>query len=287
MTEKILLTATQLRELHKMAECVIVDCRFDLTNHNAGFEAYLKSHIPAAVYAHLDKDLSGPVTASSGRHPLPDPVKFASFLGRAGWRPGSLLIAYDDVGGAIAARLWWLMKYFGHHHAAMLDGGVAAWSTAGYMLESGAVNPPMQPVAVFDIRSDLVLSTAEVVKGLSSNEIVLADARARERFDAMVEPLDRVAGHIPGSLNYPYSMNLTAEGRFKTVQEVRSGLITLLGNHKSDDLVHMCGSGVTACHNLFAADLAGLKGSKLYVGSWSEWIQDVTRPVSGPYLPLS
>ena len=281
MAKQILLTVQELRAALDNTECVIVDCRFVLEDTDAGFEDYLDSHIPGAVYAHLDNDLSGPLTDTGGRHPLPDADKFASFLGDIGWSPGKLLVAYDDAGGAIAARLWWLMKYFGHNCAALLDGGIPAWWAAGYELESGRSSVTSLPPANFRICDDLEISTLDIIEALGRNEIVLADARASERFTGQNETIDTVAGHIPGSVNYPYNINLAPNGTFKTVEEVRRELLKLAGSHKSQDLVHMCGSGVTACHNIFAAEMAGLPGSRLYVGSWSEWIQDPCRPI-GP-----
>jgi len=280
MTQQILLSVQELRTAQENTECFIVDCRFVLDEPGAGYEDYLEAHIPGAVYAHLEDDLSGPVTSDSGRHPLPDADKFALFLGRSGWQPGFMLVAYDDAGGAIAARLWWLMRYFGHDCAALLDGGIPAWWAAGYELESGRVSTTSLPTENLKVCDDLVMTTAGIVEGLDRDGIVLADARARERFTGEIEPIDPVAGHIPGSVNYPYNNNLSPNGMFKTVEDVRNGLLTLTGSHEVQDLVHMCGSGVTACQNIFAAELAGLKGSKLYVGSWSEWIQDPSRPIA-------
>ena len=279
MAHQILLSVQELGTALENTECVIVDCRFVLEDPGAGYEDFLESHIPGAVYAHLDNDLSSPATRNGGRHPLPDADKFASFLGRSGWCPGKMLVAYDDAGGAIAARLWWLMRYFGHDCAVLLDGGIPAWWAAGYKLESGPASTASLPTANFSVRDDLVMSTAEIIEGLDRNGIVLADARAAERFTGKIEPIDAVAGHIPGSVNYPYNMSLGPNGMFKPVEEVRSGLQKLAGSHTAQELVHMCGSGVTACHNIFAGELSGLKGSRLYVGSWSEWIQDPSRPV--------
>ena len=276
MTKHILLS---VQDLQKNADCIIFDCRFVLDDTDAGFGDYLESHIPGAVYAHLDNDLSGPLGSGGGRHPLPAADQFAAFLARSGWQPGKLLVAYDDAGGAIAARLWWLMKYFGYDHAALLDGGIPAWWAAGLALESGQKKISGQSVARLKGDDLLVLTTTEVVEGLHRKEIVLADARAAERFRGEIEPIDKVAGHIPGSVSYPYNLNLNKVGTFKSVADLHSDLSTLIGDHGSENLVHMCGSGVTACNNLFAAELAGLTGSKLYVGSWSEWIQDPSRPV--------
>jgi len=171
------------------------------------------------------------------------------------------------------------MKYFGHNHAVLLDGGIPAWWAAGLALESGQAKISAQPAASLKGDDSLALTTAQVIDGLSGKEIVLADARAAERFSGEIEPIDTVAGHIPGSVSYPYNLNLNKVGTFKPVGELYSDLNTLIGAHRAENLVHMCGSGVTACNNLFAAELAGLAGSKLYVGSWSEWIQDASRPV--------
>ena len=279
MTQKILLSAQELRALNENTECVIVDCRFVLEDPEAGYEDYLESHVSGAVYAHLDNDLSSPVTSNSGRHPLPDADKFASFLAHSGWCPGKLLVAYDDAGGAIASRLWWLMRYFGHDCAALLDGGIPAWWAAGYELESGSPPVTSLPAENLIACADFVISTSEIVVALDRDGIVLADARAPERFRGEIEPIDSVAGRIPGSVNFPYNLNLVANGMFKTVEEVHNGLLRLAGDHPARELVHMCGSGVTACHNIFAAELAGLPGSRLYVGSWSEWILDPSRPI--------
>jgi len=277
MAKPILLSVRELRAVLETTECVIIDCRFVLEEPGAGFEDYLDSHIPGAVYAHLDNNLSGPLTDTGGRHPLPDAHQFAVVLGNSGWKPGKLLVAYDDAGGAVAARLWWLMRYFGHDGAALLDGGIPAWWAAGYELESGRSSATSLPVTDFEICDDLAISTLEIIKAMDRHAIVLADARARERFTGEIEPIDSVAGHIPGSVNYPYNINLAPNGTFKTVEDIRNGHLALAGNHQAQDIVHMCGSGVTACHNIFAAELAGLPGSRLYVGSWSEWIQDPSR----------
>jgi len=219
-----LLSTAELHALQQSSECVIFDCRFVLDDPDAGFEDYLESHIPGAVYAHLDKDLSSPPSSGSGRHPLPGADQFALFLSRSGWQPGTLLVAYDDAGGAIAARLWWLMKYFAHDNAALLDGGIPAWWAAGLELEHGQSEITPQPVTNLEGNDSLVLSAAEVISSLDREGIVLADARAPERFTGKIEPIDRVAGHIPGSVNYPYNLNLNADGTFRPVGEIRHDL---------------------------------------------------------------
>ncbi len=280
MGRKILYTPHELHAALQDEGCITVDCRHELARPEVGRENYLVSHIPGALYAHLEEDLSSAVTATSGRHPLPDPDRFAALLARCGWSPGKLLVAYDDAGGAIASRLWWLMKYFGHDCGALLDGGIDAWRNAGFELESGAVVAGQAPVVELTALSELVLSTDDIARDLPSKKIVLVDARALERFSGEVEPIDPVAGHVPGAVSYAYAEVLTSGGSFRTVEEIRRGLEPLLGDHSSGELVHMCGSGVTACLNLFAAELAGLPGGKLYAGSWSEWCRDPSRPVS-------
>jgi thiosulfate/3-mercaptopyruvate sulfurtransferase len=279
MKRQILFSPPDLRSVQKDPGCITVDCRFDLKDTGAGFEKFLESHIPGAVYAHLDDDLSSAVTSTSGRHPLPDPDSFAAFLARLGWSPGKLLVVYDDGNGSIATRLWWLMKYFGHDCAALLEGGMAAWRQAGFAVESGRTDMTEASAVSLKANEDLLYTTLDLVEGLENGSTVLVDARAARRFRGEVEPIDPVAGHIPGALNYPLTTNLSRDGRFKPVEDLRSGFQKLVGEVTDRDLVHMCGSGVTACLNLFAAELAGLKGSKLYVGSWSEWIRDPSRPV--------
>lgn len=279
MKQQILYSPQELRAQKEIDPIILVDCRFDLGDTGAGYRDYLEAHIPGAVYAHLDNDLSGPVTADSGRHPLPDHERFAAFLARIGWQPGMKLVAYDNAGGAIAARLWWLMMYFGHDCASLLDGGVAAWKSAGYELEGGPVTRAGTAPVILNAKSDLVISTDQVVDSRGSDEMVLVDVRASERYNGQEEPIDPVAGHIPGSLNYPLQLSLAQNGRFKPAEQIRKSLLALSNGRPPENIVYMCGSGVTACHTIFASEVAGLKGSKLYAGSWSEWIRDPDRPV--------
>jgi len=280
MNQNLLWSAQQLNGALSDDTLIVVDCRFALDQPGAGYSAWLESHIPGAHYAHLDNDLSGPLTSSGGRHPLPATSAFSTFLARLGWEPGKKLVVYDNMSGAVAGRLWWLMRYFGHDCAVMLDGGLSAWQRAAYRLESGEVIvEATRPVKLLEHRG-MVLSSSQVSESLKQNNIVLVDARTPERFAGRVEPLDRIAGHIPGSVNYPFQLNLDANGLFKPAKELREGLSVLTKRSDSGNLVHMCGSGVTACHNLFAAELAGIGGGKLYAGSWSGWIQDPSRPVA-------
>ncbi len=257
----------------------IFDCRFSLNDTERGRRDYLVSHIPGAQYAHLDQDLSAPKGANTGRHPLPAPDVFAAWLGRHGIEDGVQVVAYDDGNGAIAARMWWMLRWLGHDAVAVLDGGLHAWRLANIPV---SVEFPQPREARFTprLRSELSVSSADVKAMVAGGRGVLIDARSAERFRGEQEPIDPVAGHVPGALNVPFPVNLDANGRFRSADELRARYRELIGEHRPSDVVHMCGSGVTACHNLLAMEFAGLSGSRLYVGSWSEWITDPHRPIS-------
>ncbi|HRD67464.1 MAG TPA: sulfurtransferase [Candidatus Competibacter sp.] len=257
---------------------IVVDCRFSLMDTAAGRRAYAEGHLPGARYAHLDEDLSSPITLASGRHPLPDPARLTQRLGEWGIGNNTQVVAYDDAGGMLAAaRLWWLLRWLGHTACAVLDGGIVAWRQAGLPLT--AESPAVQP-ARFEARSNdqLWLTTAQV-QALTTTELLL-DARAAARYRGEMEPIDPVAGHIPGAVNLPTENNLTADGRFLPIGELRLRFVDVLGGRPPTAAVHACGSGVTACHSLLAMEAAGLGGSRLYAGSWSEWIRDPGRPVA-------
>lgn len=278
MHEKTLVTPDRLAQLMLAGRCVIVDCRFDLGDPNRGGQVYLAGHIPGAHYADLGKDLSSPITTTSGRHPLPAPDAFAAFLSRIGWVNDKFLVAYDGRNNAIAARLWWLMRYFGRA-AALLDGGLEAWTRAGLPLEPGVVKSPASPVPLLQGDAAMTVSTADVLDDLGRSYLTLVDARAAERYSGAVEPLDTRAGHIPGALNRPFSLNLDETGCFKQAEQLRMEFETLLQRRSLESIVHSCGSGVTACHNHFAMVLAGMGASRIYPGSWSEWLRDESRPI--------
>jgi thiosulfate/3-mercaptopyruvate sulfurtransferase len=278
VAKNILVSAAELEALVSDGRCIPVDCRFEFSDTDKGRADWLAGHIPGAAYAHLDDDLSSPVTEKSGRHPLPEPEKFAAWLASIGWSPARLLVAYDEGSNAVASRLWWLMRYFGQQ-SALLDGGLAAWVASGRPLESGEVSRSAAPAQ--DLRPDdcLQVGTAGVEDLLKQGSALLLDARASQRFRGEVEPLDTRAGHIPGSLNRPFGANLRMNGQFKDREALRDEFLGLVGERDPRSVLHSCGSGVTACHNLFAMELAGLEGSRLYPGSWSEWIRDPGRPI--------
>jgi len=272
-----LISAADLRT--HLASFVVVDCRFDLAKPDAGEAAYAANHIPGAVYAHLDRDLSSPITPTTGRHPLPDTPVLAAKLGRWGIDNHTQVVAYDADSGMFAARLWWLLRWLGHERVAVLDGGFKAWQQAG--LPTTATTPSPVPRAFSGTpRGDALVFADDVAALISNPAWRVLDARAPERYRGDVEPIDSVAGHIPGALNHPFALNLNANAQFLPPNELRSRLARVIGDVPSNQVIAMCGSGVTACHNLLAMEVAGLAGAALYAGSWSEWIRDPGRPVA-------
>ena len=261
---------------------VIFDCRFDLADTAKGRGAFTISHIPGAHYAHLDDDLSGPITADSGRHPLPDVARLSAWLGARGVAPGRQVVAYDDSGGSMAVRVWWLLRWLGHTAVAVLDGGWQAWQEARLPVDD--CPPTTSPVAFAGSpHPTLLLTTEEIMAELDTGRWLLIDARTAERFRGASEPIDPVAGHIPGAVNLPLQRTLGADGRFLPPSALRASYLPLLAGRTPDTAARMCGSGVTAAHNLLAMEIAGLRGARLYAGSWSEWIRDPRRPVAvGP-----
>jgi len=258
---------------------VVVDCRFTLTDTGAGRRAWTAGHIPGARYAHLDEDLSSPITPRTGRHPLPDPNALARKLGAWGIDESKQVVVYDDTFGAMASRLWWLLRWLGHESVALLDGGYPKW-----VREKNPVTPeaPVVHQTTFYPRvNNTFWVNADFVERVRQDEaFVVFDARAEERFRGEVEPLDKVAGHVPGAVNAMYEDNLDVSGEFLSAEELRERYLDLLGGVVPNQAIHMCGSGVTACHNVLAMEHAGLPGARLYAGSWSEWITDPNRPVA-------
>ncbi len=263
------------------ASVLVVDCRFGLGDPAQGRRDYLAGHLPGAVYASLDEDLSDLHQGDRGlgRHPLPEPDAFAAALGRWGWHDGMTLVAYDAGSGAMAAaRLWWLMRWTGAP-ACVLDGGIAAWRASGRKLESGeSASIATHPRVAF--AAARVLSTSALRERLARRDITLIDARATPRFRGEQETVDPVSGHVPGACNRPFSNNLDDDGHWKPPQQLAAEFRALIGGRDPTSVVHMCGSGVTACHNLLAMEHAGLHGSLLYAPSWSGWISDAANPVA-------
>jgi thiosulfate/3-mercaptopyruvate sulfurtransferase len=260
----------------------LVDARFVMLNAepDAGHRAYAESHLPGAVYADLNRDLSDLSKVGEGRHPLPDSDAFARTLGGWGITPAHQVVVYDAGDGSMAAaRLWWMLKLLGHARVAVLDGGIAAWRARG--LPETHEASAHAPVAAYPARFDTgrIVTSDQVLQRLDEDSGWLVDARAAERFRGDVEPIDAIAGHVPGAINRPFALNLR-EGHFKPADELREELSALLGDRHPADTVLMCGSGVTACHLLLAFEHAGLHGARVYAGSWSGWISDPSRPVA-------
>lgn len=258
----------------------VMDARFALADPQSGAHAYAQGHIPGALYADLNRDLSDLGKAGQGRHPLPDSETFAATLGRWGIAPDTQVVVYDAADGSMAAaRLWWLLRLMGHARAAVLDGGVAAWQAAGLALT--ADQPTVEPLPPYPSRLDRagIATVEEVAARLKHAPGWLLDARAGERFRGEVEPLDPVAGHVPGAVNRPFALNV-ADGRLRPASDLRAALQPLIGTHAPEQVVLMCGSGVTACHLLLAMEVAGLHGAKVYAESWSGWVSDASRPIA-------
>jgi thiosulfate/3-mercaptopyruvate sulfurtransferase len=258
---------------------VIVDCRFDLNDKPWGEEEYAQFHIPGAVYAHMDNDLSSPVTPLTGRHPLPEPEVFIKTLRRLGISNSSQVIVYDSVSGGMSARLWWLLKYYGHEAVAMLNGNLPQWLVEKKPTTEGVET---HKPGTFTGRPDnrMIVTTDEVKVMLGKKGSLLIDARAPERFRGEVEPIDTVAGHIPGAMNRFYGNNVDRKGLFLPPETLKAEFLKLLNGIKPEDAVVYCGSGPTSCHHLVAMAYAGLPLPRDYAGSWSEWIRDPSNPVA-------
>jgi thiosulfate/3-mercaptopyruvate sulfurtransferase len=261
-------------------DLVVIDCRFDLADVAAGERSYRDGHVPGAVYGSLDRDLSGAKTGSNGRHPLPDPETLAQTFGRWGIDQRTQVVAYDQDSGMYASRLWWELRWLGHDAVAVLDGGWAKWQREQRPI-TATIDPRTPRTFVPQPRADLVATVADVERLRQDDSWRLVDARAPERFRGENETIDRVAGHIPGAANHFFKTNLTDAGTFRSADELRSGWSADNGGTPADRIICYCGSGVTACHNLLAMEHAGLHGARLYVGSWSEWSADPSRPVEG------
>lgn len=262
----------------------VFDCRHSLTDPAYGETMYSEAHIPRALFMHLDRDLAGPKTGRNGRHPLPDATALAARLSACGVDQNTQVVAYDDHGGIFASRLWWLLRWLGHDKVAVLDGGFSAWREAGHAVSAV---PGTTSAAKFSARPESLgrVDVGQVAASLQTADLLLIDARSPDRYAGRNETLDPVGGHIPGAINRFYSDNLdpnrTPPGRFfKPADVLKKEFLALLGDRSPQTVVQQCGSGVTACHNLLAMEIAGLHGSRLYPGSWSEWCADPARPVA-------
>jgi thiosulfate/3-mercaptopyruvate sulfurtransferase len=270
--------SSQLAREDLPRELAIFDCRFDLSNTAWGETEFAAAHIPGARYLHLDRDLSGPVSATSGRHPLPDPQSIARRLGALGVDADCQIVAYDQGNGAYAARFWWLARWIGLTRVAVLDGGLATWRAAGLPVENSIRERPPRKLDA-KVNDAAWVSSEQVDELRRRGGTLIVDARGAERFAGRNETLDPVAGHVPGARNLPFLGNLGVDGKFLPAEALRRRWGVMLGSLPATSVVAMCGSGVTACQNLLALEHAGFPGARLYAGSWSEWIRDTARPV--------
>lgn len=267
--------------LERPGEILLIDCEFDLANPDRGRAVYRDGHLPGARYLDLERDLSGPVTGTNGRHPLPARHDFAATMQRLGLRHGQQVVVYDGNGGIYAARTWWMLRWLGHDAVAVLDGGRQAWVDASLPLEAGEPSPPTAgDFAAGDPLVGEPVTAEDLMANLATGELQVIDARDAARFGGAPHPLDTVSGHIPGATNRFYRDNLDDAGRLRSAEELRADFLSALAGKEPGQAVLQCGSGVTACHNALALEIAGLPGARLYPGSWSEWTSDPKRPIA-------
>lgn len=274
-----LIKVQQLKTMmDEQQDFLLFDCRFDLVDSNAGYKSYLEGHIPGAIYVHSDKDLASEKNGRNGRHPLPSINQWQKTYASLGITPNSRVVIYDNQSCMYAVRLWWMLKAVGHQHIELLDGGYSSWCQSGYPSEQSETFRKATPETTLNPFMNLVLA-GDVVANLERKDFTILDARSNDRYHGQNETLDPVAGHIPGALNRFFKDNLKPDGTFKESDVLLSEFKAILGELPSEKIVHQCGSGITACHNMFAMELAGLAGSSIYAGSWSEWSADPSRPV--------
>lgn len=276
----MLVSTTELASHLHDPTWAIFDCRHDLVDHGKGERSYRESHVVGAHFASVETAMAGLKNGTNGRHPLPAPEMVARFLTQHGVTLATKIVAYDDMGGLYAARLWWLARWIGLTEVALLDGGWSKWSAEARPISTDVPTP--KPAAAFSVKLTVasVWTAADVLQQIDDPAYALIDARAGERFRGEVEPMDPVAGHIPGAKNRFYKTNLHPDLTLRPAAELRDEFAALIGTRAAEHVGHQCGSGITACANIFAMEYAGLRGSKLYAGSWSEWVADPARPIA-------
>jgi len=279
MSYKTIISADNLMKNLNNEDFIIFDCRCDISDSSYGIDAYNEGHIENAIFVDIDHDLASEKTASSGRHPLPDPQLLSEKLSQWGMTNNKQAIVYDDAGGAFAGRMWWILKWLGHNNVAVLDGALGAWMSNGGKLST---NPTIFEREIFhpSINDEMHVSIKDVEDAQYKMSKLIIDARSKERYLGIKDEVDPVAGHIPGAISHPLGQNLDKNGHFKSPEELRHIFNKLVGDTSSSDIISMCGSGITACHNILALEISGIKGVSLFVGSWSEWITDKDRPIA-------
>ena len=279
MSYKTIISADNLMKNINNKDFIIFDCRCDISDSSYGVNAYNEGHIENSIFVDVDHDLASEKTANSGRHPLPDPQLLSEKLSQWGMTNNKQAIVYDDAGGAFASRMWWVLKWLGHTNVAVLDGALGAWMSNGGKLST---KPTIFERDVFNpnIKNDMHVSIKDVEEAQYKMSKLILDARSKERYLGIKDEVDPVAGHIPGAISHPLGKNLDKNGHFRSPEELRLNFNKLIGDTASSDIISMCGSGITACHNILALEISGIKGVPLYVGSWSEWITDKSRPIA-------
>lgn len=280
MTYKTIIKADDLIKILDDEGLVLFDARCDIKDTSYGIGAYNDGHIPNAIFIDIDNDMASSKGPSTGRHPLPDPEKLAEKLSQWGVDNNKQIVVYDDAGGAFAGRVWWIMRWMGHKGGvAVLDGGLSGFLSVGGKLVTDQKSRDRSRYE-YDCKNDMHVSIEEVIEAQYKVDTALIDARSKERFLGIKDPVDPIAGHVPGALSHPLGNNLTSKGFFKSPEELKLIYSKLIGDIEADKIISMCGSGITACHNIIAMEIAGIKDVRLYVGSWSEWISDPQRPIA-------
>jgi len=279
MTYQTIISVEDLNKNISNQDWFVFDCRFLLKDPEGGLKKYNKNHISGAQFADMDTDLASPMTPISGRHPLPNPDELIKKLQSWGVNNSSQIICYDDISGAFAARMWWLLKWLGHNDVAVLDGGIDKWTASDLPVDTD-VQQGVAGTFSGEANNDMWVNVEFIQKEIAQNKINLIDARSGERFTAIDTKTDPVAGHVPGAMNFPFSENLSKQGVFLSAEELQKRFSPMVSNVENKEVISMCGSGVTACHNLLAMSVAGLPMACLFVGSWSQWIKDTSRPVA-------
>jgi thiosulfate/3-mercaptopyruvate sulfurtransferase len=279
MTYKTIISSDILKNNIDNKDFIIFDCRCDVKDSAYGIQAYTEGHIPNSIFVDIDSDLASEKTVTSGRHPLPDADTLSEKLSQWGLNSSKQAVVYDDAGGAFAGRMWWVLKWLGHTNVAVLDGALGGWMASGGKLTDG--NTVFErSVFTSNTQDDMYVSINDVEDAQYKMDKLIIDARSKERYLGIKDPVDPIAGHVPGAISYPLGQNLDKKGHFKSAEELKHSFSKLIGETESSDIISMCGSGITACHNILALEIAGIRGIKLYVGSWSEWIMDKSRPIA-------
>ena len=279
MLYKTIISANNLKNNISNSDFIVFDCRCDISDSSYGVDAYNEGHIENSIFIDIDNDLASDKTVNSGRHPLPDPELLSEKLSQWGMSNHKQVVIYDDAGGAFAGRMWWILKWLGHDNVAVLDGVLGAWMSSGGKL-STKTTVFERSVFTPRVNDDMHVSIKDVEEAQYKMNKLIIDARSKERYLGIKDMVDPVAGHIPGAISHPLGQNLDKNGHFKSAEELRLNFNKLIGDTVSSDIISMCGSGITACHNILALEISGVKGVPLYVGSWSEWIVDKSRPIA-------